>query len=426
MAGAHDFASSPPARRVQMRVLFVHQDYPAQFGHVARRLVSDLGWRCDFVSQLPAGEDGGVRLIQYRPAGGATAATHHCSRTFENAVWHAHAVYEACARRLGDAPDLVVGHSGLGSTFFLRELFDCPVVNYFEYFYHARASDLDFRPEFPPAPSDRLRARARNAVFLLDLDNCDAGYCPTEWQRGRFPAEYRPKLEVIFDGIDTRLWRRRPGVPRRIGDRVIAPGTRVVTYVARGLEAMRGFDIFMRVARRVYEAHPDVLFVVVGGDQIYYGPDRRFIQAESFRAHVLANGDYDPARFCFTGQIAPERLSELLSLSDLHVYLSVPFVPSWSLFDALACECVVLASDTAPVREVIRHGETGLLADFYDVDGLARQALEVLRDPPAFRPLARAGAALIDERYSLDRTLPRLAEFFRRVRAAGAGPARRD
>lgn len=398
-----------------MRVLFVHQDYPAQFGHVARRLVSDLGWHCDFVSQLPPGEDGGVRLIQYQPAGGATAATHYCSRTFENAVWHAHAVYEACARELRDAPDLVVGHSGLGSTFFLRELYDCPVVNYFEYFYHTRDSDLDFRPEFPPAPEDYLRARARNAVFLLDLDNCDAGYCPTEWQRGRFPAEYRTKLEVIFDGVDTRLWRRRPNVPRRIGERTIAPETRVVTYVARGLEAMRGFDIFMRVARRIYEAHPDVLFVVVGGDQIYYGPDRRFIQAESFRAHVLEGGDYDLARFCFMGQIAPERLCELLSLSDLHIYLSVPFVLSWSLFDALACECVVLAADTPPVREVIRHGETGLLADFYDVDNLARQALAALRDPPAFRPLAQAGAALVHERYSLDRTLPRLAEFFRRV-----------
>ena len=398
-----------------MRVLFVHQAYPAQFGHVARRLVSDLGWHCDFVSQLPAGEDGGVRLIQYRPAGGATDATHYCSRTFENAVWHAHAVYEACARELRDAPDLVVGHSGLGSTFFLRELFDCAIVNYFEYFYHTRASDIDFRPEFPVATEDYLRARARNAVFLLDLDNCDAGYCPTEWQRTRFPAEYQTKLEVIFDGVDTRLWRRRTNVPRRIGGREIAAGTRVVTYCARGLEAMRGFDIFMRVARRVYETYPDVLFVVVGGDQIHYGPDRRFIQTASFREHVLANGDYDLTRFCFTGQIAPERLSELLSLSDLHVYLSVPFVPSWSLFDALACECVVLAADPAPVREVISHGETGLLADFYDVDGLARQALAVLRDPPAFRPLARAGARLVRERYSLDRTLPRLAEFFQRA-----------
>lgn len=225
---------------------------------------------------------------------------------------------------------------------------------------------------------------------------------------------------MIFDGVDTRLWRRRADAPRRIGGRALAPETRVVTYVARGLEAMRGFDIFMRVARRVYEAHPDVLFVVVGGDQIYYGPDRRFIQAASFREHVLAGGDYDLTRFCFTGQIAPERLAELLSLSDLHVYLSVPFVPSWSLFDALACECVVLAADTPPVREVISHGGTGLLADFYDVDGLARQALAVLRDPQAFRPLARAGAALVRERYSLDRTLPRLAEFFRRVSAGGA------
>src|SRR5687768_12935862 len=153
-----------------MHALFVHQNYPAQFGHVARALAGRHGFRCTYVSEKPPGRDGGVERIQYRPAGGATAATHYCSRSFENAVWHAHAVYEALRARPDVRPDLVVGHSGFGSTVFLRELYPgVPVVNYFEYFYRTVDSDMDFRPDFPARPIDNLRARARNAMILLDL-----------------------------------------------------------------------------------------------------------------------------------------------------------------------------------------------------------------------------------------------------------------
>jgi len=307
-----------------------------------------------------------------------------------------------------------VGHSGFGSTIFLRELFDCPIINYFEFYYRTRNSDIDFRPEFPPEPLDYLRARARNAMMLLDLDNCDAGYCPTAWQRTLFPAEFQSKLSILFDGVDTSLWQRRQ-TPRRIGDIDLSPETRVVTYVSSSLEAMRGFDIFMKVARRIYESYREVYFVVVGSDQVQYGGDMRFIEAASFKEHVLLQDNYDLGRFCFTDIVSPERLAEILSISDLHIYLTVPFVLSWSLFNALACECVVLASDTDPVREVITHGENGLLNDFFDVEGFADQALKVLRDPNAHRSLGRAGAKMVHERFSLDYCFPRLAEFYQQV-----------
>ena len=399
-----------------MHVLFVHQNYPAQFGHLARRLVTDFGWECTFVSYYqPTGVDGGVRCIQYEVKGGATEDTHYCSRTFENNVWHAHAVAEACEREMASAPDLIVGHSSLASTLFLRELFACPIINYFEYFYRVRESDADFRHEFRPTPLDLMRARARNAMILLDLENCDAGYSPTHWQRSRFPEEFLPKIEVIFDGIETDFWRRKKGVPRRVGDQKLKRGTRVVTYAAPGLEFMRGFDIFMQTARRIYEMFPDVVFVVAGGERTRYGPDERMTGGLSFKEYVLKNGDYDLSRFIFTGPVPPARLVELFSLSDLHIFLTVPFVLSWSVFNALACECVLLASDTAPVREVVRHQENGLLADFYDVEGLARQAVEVLRQPEKFRALGQEGAALVRSRYSLDYCLPRLADFYSRT-----------
>jgi glycosyltransferase involved in cell wall biosynthesis len=401
-----------------MHTLFVHQNFPAQFGPFAFRLAATPGQRCTFVSSNKAGFVRGVRCLKYVTSGGATDKTHTLSRTFENAVWHAAAVRDRLASAPEVRPDLIVGHSGFGSTLFLRDLYPgVPVVNLFEYFYRPEDSDLDFRPDFPPRPEDLPRARARNAMILLDLDNCDRGYCPTDWQRSRFPAEYQGKLQTLFDGIDTSVWKPDADAPRRIGDRDLPAGTRLVTYVARGFESIRGFDLFMRVAKRVCDRRPDVLFAVVGSDRVCYGGDARFTGGKTFREWVLAQDDYDRSRFVFTGTLPEAELARLLAATDLHLYLTVPFVLSWSLFDALACGAVVLASDTAPVREVIAHGRTGLLAPFFDVDGFADTACRVLDDPPAFKPLGHAGAALVRERYSVDACLP---QFLRLAREVGA------
>jgi glycosyltransferase involved in cell wall biosynthesis len=279
-----------------MHVLFVHQNFPAQFGHIAHHLIKQRGWTSTFVSETPSGNVSGIQKIQYKPVGGARTSTHYCTRTFENGIAHAHGVFEACKAHPELHPDLIVGHSGFGSTLFLTELFPgTPVVNYFEYYYHPHGSDMDFRSDFQPAEMDFLRARARNAMVLLDLVNCRAGYSPTHFQRELFPAELRHKIAVIFDGIETDIFHRRTDVPRRVGNLVVQSSTRIVTYVSRGFESMRGFDIFMRAAKRIYQQFHDVLFVVVGSDRICYGGDGKHIQHKTFREHVLAQDDYDPS-----------------------------------------------------------------------------------------------------------------------------------
>ena len=197
-----------------MQILFVHQDFPAQFGHIARHLAKTPGWRCDFVTEAASASLDGVRTIPYRISGGARETTHYFSRTFENAVWHAHAVHQACESAHDLRPDLVVGHSGFGSTLYLPERFPgVPVVNYFEHFYHPHGSDLDFRPDFPPEPRDFLRARTRNAMILLDLDNCRLGYSPTRYQKSLFPDEYQHKIDVILDGPARSSGRGRGSAP---------------------------------------------------------------------------------------------------------------------------------------------------------------------------------------------------------------------
>jgi glycosyltransferase involved in cell wall biosynthesis len=175
----------------------------------------------------------------------------------------------------------------------------------------------------------------------------------------------------------------------------------------------------MKIAKRIYQERNDVLFVCVGSDRICYGGDAKHIQAKSFREHVLASDQYDMSRFLFTGTLPTPDLARLLNRSDLHIYLTVPFVLSWSLMDALASECTILASATPPVMEMIEHGYNGLLADFFDVDGFTKLALEVLADPQAFKHLGQNGSAMIRDRYSLDTVLPQMLALYDRVCRAG-------
>ena len=405
-----------------MHVLFVHQNFPAQFRCIALRL-GQLGYQVTFATTngvapaLP-----GVERVSYRPRGGASALTHFAARRFENGVGHAHGVYEALRRRPDIQADLVVAHSGFGSSLFLPQLYDAPVLNFFEYFYRPVGQDMGYRPDCSLTESRVLRSRAANAMILLDLDNCDRGWCPSEYQRDAVPREYRGKIDVIPEGIDTDLYRRRAGALRVLpGGTPVPAGTRIVTYVSRGFERMRGFDVFMKAAKRIYEQFPDVLFVCVGSDRVCYGDGARERGAsKSFRERVLAEGDYDLSKFVFTGRLTESELVDLLSISDLHVYLTVPFITSWSMLDAMSCSCVVLASDQACTREYITHERNGLLCDFFDVEGIAAQAVRVLRDPRTFRVLGTAARLTIEEEYSVEVCLPQIKAMFERV--AGMGP----
>ncbi len=187
---------------------------------------------------------------------------------------------------------------------------------------------------------------------------------------------------------------------------------RIVTYVSRGMESLRGFDIFMKTANVLCQQRKDVIFVVVGEDRVCYGGDAEFTGSKSFKEWVLARDDYDLSRFIFTGLVPTATLLQIFALSDLHIYLTVPFVLSWSLMNALACGTTVLASNTPPVREMIRDGHNGLLADFFDVEQLASFAGKVLDAPQDFKHLGRAGIELIRERYSLDVCLPRMLALY--------------
>jgi glycosyltransferase involved in cell wall biosynthesis len=424
-----------------MHVLFVHSNYPAQFRYLAPRLARDLGWRCTFVTRNRTAADlPGVERVPYRKPGGATAANHPCTRYFEGAVRDAHGVYEALKARPDIRPDVVVAHSGFGSSLFLPHLYDAPIVNFFEYFYHADGGAFRFRPEFPVTEADVLRSGPNNAMILLDLQRCDRGWCPNFAQRDVMPKEFHSKIEVIPEGVDMELYSRKSEArnpksetssngempndgngERVLPDGTVVPaGTRIVTYVSRGFELMRGFDVFMEAARRIYEAFPDVVFVVAGTDRACYLSDGKLTGGVPLRRRLFETSDYDRSRFHFTGWLPEPKLVELLSVSDLHVYLTAPFITSWSMLDAMSCSCVVLASDQACTREYIEHGRNGLLCDFFDAEGMASTAVGVLRDPRAYRGMGEAAREMVEKHYSLDVCLPRIAAMLESIVARGA------
>jgi len=404
-----------PQQGRAVQIVFVHQNFPAQFGHIANLLTNKFGYDCVFVSQQPSQGTSKIRRVKYDIKGGATEKNHFCSRTFENAIWHTHAVHDALAAQKDLKPDLIVGHSGFGSTLFLSQLFDCPVVNYFELFYRQKNSDMDFRPDFATGELEKMRAQARNAMILLDLNHCKAGYSPTKWQHSTLPAEYKPKVEVIFDGIDPELWQAGPEPNRKFGDWEIPAGAKIITYATRGMEAMRGFDIFMRVAKKLTELRDDIHVVVVGQDRVCYGGDQKHLGGKTLREHLFATEVFNFSRFHFLGMLPPPDLARLFRLSDANFYLTVPFVLSWSVFNALSCGAPMIASDTAPVREVITHGENGLLVDFFDVDGFVEQTLKLLDKPDDYRHLGRNGRALVEREYSYDVCLPRIHDLYKRT-----------
>lgn len=407
-----------------MHVLFIHQNFPAQFRYIAPRLVAEHGWKCTFVTGKATGSLPGVEKVVYTSKGGATKANHFCTQNFENTVWEAHAVYEMLKQRPDIQPDLIVAHTGFGSSLFLPFLYDAPIINFVELFYRATGGDLGYRKELPVDEETLLRIPTKNAMILSDLANCDRAWTPTHYQRDFFPPEFRSKIEVIFDGIDTAIYHRRDNPQRLInGQQFTPPGKRIVTYVARGFEKMRGFDIFMETSRLIAEEYPDVLFVVVGKDTVHYGSDLKYFKEATYREHLLASGRYDLSNYRFTGFVPEETLAEILSISDLHIYLTEPFIASWSLVDAMSCGAVILASDQRCVREYIEPGQNGLLVDFFDVEGLAKQAVEVLCDPAAYRPLSEAAMRTVREGYSVDVAMPRLKTFFETVAANKREPS---
>lgn len=350
-----------------------------------------------FITGFNANEIPGLRKLTYLPSMGSTPGIQPDAVEFESAMIRARGAYEMAIRlkALAMRPDVILGHNGWGEMLHMADVWpDVPRIAYFEFFYHTTGLDIDFDPEFPIAAESRARVRVKNAINLLGLEAATIGQTPTEFQRSTYPSWAREKIRVIPEGVpldacqpDAQAEFRLPGGGRswRVGG-----GRRLLTFVARNLEPYRGVHVMLRALPRLLEAAPDLDVVLVGGDGVSYGAaPPQGTWKDVFLAEL--EGRLDLGRVFFPGQIDYADYLNLLKVSAAHVYLTYPFVASWSLREALATGCAIIASDTAPVREFIVDGVNGLLVPFLDPGGLSEAILRVLRDT-TLSDRIRAGA----------------------------------
>jgi glycosyltransferase involved in cell wall biosynthesis len=322
---------------------------------------------------------------------------------------------DAMARQ-GLVPDIVVGHIGWGSMMFLKDVLpQVPALGYCEFFYRSEGADIGFSPDDRPDLETRKRLRLRNIAQLLSLEAIEAGISPTHWQRSLYPADVQGRISVCHEGIDTARFRPDPTASARLPDgRVLsAGGPPIVTFAARDLEPYRGFPQVLEAAAKVVRQRPDALFVCVGGDGTSYGVPPP--GGGAWKDHLLKSLDIPRENILFPGVVPHSVLQQLFQISAAHLYLTYPFVLSWSVLEAMACGALVIGSDTAPVREVIRAGRNGLLVPFFDPDALAEAILGVLKNPEHHNGMRAAARRTVERRFRLTDCLDRQRDILEKL-----------
>ena len=394
-----------------MKILFIHQNFPGQFKHLAAHYGARPEHEVWFITKRKTATIKGVRKIIYETKRKSGRMTHRYVKDLENGVIHGEAVAEKCVRmqKKGMVPDIVVAHPAWGESLFIKDVFpEAPLLNYFEFYFHGNSGDIGFDPAYPPTLEDFKRIRIRNSLLQLSLEGCDWGITPTRWQWQQHPERYRHKISIIHEGVDTQMIKpSRENFTLTMPDgRTLNRNDEVITYVARNLEPYRGFPTFMRAMEIVLKRRPKAIAIVVGGDEVSYG--QHLPEGQTYREIMLDQVDIDKKRVYFLGRIPYNRYLSILHISSAHIYLTIPFVLSWSMLEAMSAGCLVIGSDTPPVQELLQHEKNGLLVDFFSPEAIAEQIDRIMEHPDRMARIRHAARRTIVERYDLKRVaLPR-------------------
>lgn len=408
-----------------MNILFIHQNFPGQFKFLAPALVR-LGHQVVAMpmQKTTATDWQGVKLFPYGASRGSTPNIHPWLVDFETKTIRAEALFRAALnlKAQGFEPDVIIAHPGWGESLFVKQVWPKAKVGvYCEFFYHLEGADSNFDPEFLDNDvGDGCRIELKNLNNLLHFQIADAGISPTYWQASTFPDDFRRKISVIHDGIDTEALKPDPDVWLNLnGQLKLTRDDEVITFVNRNLEPHRGFHIFMRALPAILKRRPKARVLIVGGDDVSYGPrpkDGRTWKQVAISEVRGGISDADWARVHFLGHIPYNQFIPLLQLSRLHVYLTYPFVLSWSLLEAMSVGCAILASDTQPLHEAIKHDETGWLVNFFDANALADAACQLLDDAETRTRLGHAARQFAQQNYDLSSIcLPKQLDWVNRL-----------
>lgn len=399
------------------RILFLHPNFPAQFRHLAIALAKSPKHQVVYGTAREEGQIPGVHKILYQPSRQVRPETHHYVRPLESAVLEGQAVYRVAQQlqEQGFVPDVVYAHSGWGPGLFVKDIFPkAKFCCFFEWYYHAHGTDADFDPADPLDADAEARIRIKNAPILLDLANCDYGLSPTNWQRHQFPPEFQSKIKVLHDGVDTEFFQPQSGAKLVLPEinLDLSHVHELVTYVARGMEPYRGFPQFMEAIALLQAKRPNCHAVVVGADRVAYG--KNLPDGQTYKQLMLEKLPLDLSRLHFTGRLPYSQYLQVLQASSAHVYLTRPFVLSWSMLEAMSTGCLVIASDTAPVTEVIKNKENGLLVDFFSPQQVCDRIIEALDHPQDMNQLRLHARQTIQATYDLANLLPQHLQWLTR------------
>jgi len=397
-----------------MKILMIHQNFPGQFKHLAPAM-AQRGHRVVGLGVNPLSvAQPGVLHVRHSPradlsVAGSSAELQSGLSELATKLNRAESACRAVQQLVGQGfkPDLVLAHPGWGEAYFLRSVLPkTPLLTYAEYFYGHPEGDTAWDPEFATVSAGvGPRTILKNQHLLQALHDADGCISPTQFQRSQHPEWAQTKIRVVHDGIDTQRFAPNPQarVSLKSAGLVFSPGDEVVTFVARQLEPYRGYHIFMRCLPELQRRCPKAHVVIVGGDGVSYGapPPQGTTWKDRFRNEVADGVDW--RRVHFVGHVEHTLLTQLMQVSAVHVYLTYPFVLSWSLLEAMSIGCLVVGSDTAPVREVIRHGENGLLTDFFDVSRLANTVADALMQRHELQGLRLSARAWVMDHVDLRR-----------------------
>ncbi|KAA0971863.1 glycosyltransferase [Aureimonas fodinaquatilis] len=406
-----------------MRYLFIHQNFPGQYKHLAPALAAQPGHEVRAMhmrDQMPKNWHN-IGLMHYTASRGSTRGVHPWIVDLETKAIRGEAAFNAALnlKRQGYVPDVIIGHPGWGEMLFLKDVWpDARMGAYCEFYYQPFGADSNFDPEFAKSDaSDVCRLRFKNVNMELTFAQADAGIAPTQWQASTFPESMRNRISVVHDGIDTDALRPNDKAFFKLPNgRTLTRDDEVLTYVSRNLEPYRGFQTMMRALPTLLKERPQPQIVLVGDTKTGYGGmPQHGTWKELFVKEVKPKiRPEDWERVHFTGPLDYPRFISLLQLSTVHIYLTYPFVLSWSLVEAMSIGCAIVASDTSPVREAIRDDDTGVLVDFFNPDELAAQIVALLDDPEKRARLGAAARVHAQRHYDLkSNCLPGMLDWVR-------------
>ena len=397
-----------------MKIMFVHQNMPGQYRELVQWLAGTGDHQIYFLTQRKAAPSfEGVQTRVYEPHHKPADNAYGLSKNWEESTGNGLGAARA-ARQIekteGFKPDIVIGHVGWGELTFFKEIWkDVPIIGLFEYYYSATGGPVGFDPAERVSENTPFLLHARNAVPLANIETVDMGLSPTFWQRDRFPQSFHRKLYVCHDGIRTDQLKPDPKVRLKLGrlKHDLTRADEIVTFVSRNLERTRGFHIFMRALPRILKERPNARVLILGGNDTSYGGKSKHPGGLRAEMEAEVGKDVDWRRVHFLGKLPYDDYQKVVQISRCHLYLTMPFVLSWSFLEAMAMEATIVASDVAPVREAITHGKTGLLVDFFNPDAFADQVIEVLQDPEKYQRLGPEARKHVVQHYDfLTKCLP--------------------